>query len=514
MAVFYQQYRPQRFADVVGQEPIVQTLKNAADNNALAHAYLFTGSRGVGKTTLARLLAKAANCQKLDKGDPCGKCDVCMAVANGSSLDIIEIDAASHTGVDNVREFIEHAQFRPTTMARKVFIIDEVHMLSKAAFNALLKTLEEPPEHVMFILATTDIEKVPATIASRTQRFDFKRINPEQMTEALAVIAKHQKLKLPEGVIEAVVAQAEGSMRDALSRLNMVASLGEKISLAEAENLLGVTPRSLVQELVGHIVNHNSGKLPEFFEAALAKGADPLVFNRSILIYLRHLLSAKLTGTVPAELKDDAGFAEQVNNIQLPQLLFTVRLFLRSYKELGYAPSPELPLLLASIEASMQGQGSGSEVVAMQTQKPQSAPAKTVEPTKSVEKVVAVTQEPAVLDTQDAPDSVSMEELQSWWPEVINRVKIHNSPIATLLKNSPVTEVENGRVTVAVKYLFHKEHLDNKKHSQLVVQAINDVSGKNLQFKSIIKNNSLEPITNTVDALSDALKVFGGELVE
>lgn len=524
MAVYYQKYRPQTFTDVVGQEAIVQTLRNAAESGQLAHAYLFTGSRGVGKTTLARLLAKAANCQNLKSGNPCGKCDVCNSIAVGNSLDILEIDAASHTGVDNVREFIEHAQFRPTSLQKKVFIIDEVHMLSKAAFNALLKTLEEPPEHAMFILATTDIEKVPATIVSRTQRFDFKRINPVQMTKALLDIAKTEKLKLPDGSIEAVVAQSEGSMRDALTRLDMVASMvaaskGEKVSLEEIEQLLGVTSLVTVQELVNLIIAKDSSKLPDFFEKAFSKGADAGVLNRSILIYLRRILNAKLTGDIDGE----EVFASQVHDFALPQLLFTVRLFLRSYKELSYAPSPELPLLLASIEASMFGQTTTAAAAVA----PASAPvqeaaqpaAKVVE--KSVEKTVekkvlkAVGDEMTDVDPTSLSTDITLEQLTQWWPEVINKVRVENSPVATLLKNSPVVEVGDGKVTVGVKYLFHKEHLDNKKHSALITETITAVSGKNLMFRAVIQASQREPaLAQAVDAIGDALKVFGGELVE
>ncbi len=528
MAVFYQKYRPQTFADVVGQEPIVQTLKNAAEAGELAHAYLFTGSRGVGKTTLARLLAKAANCPNLKAGAPCGKCDICTSIAGGHSLDIIEIDAASHTGVDNVREFIEHAQFRPAQMSKKVFIIDEVHMLSKAAFNALLKTLEEPPEHAIFILATTDIEKVPATIASRTQRFDFKRINPAQMSMALEAIIKDQKLKLPDGTVDAIVQQAEGSMRDALTRLNMVASMvsskGEKTSLDDIENLLGVTSLATIQTLLGLVINRDAASLPDFYDTILSGGVDPAVLNRSILVYLRKILNAKLTGG--SDMASNEVFAQQVENLSLPHLMFIIRLFLRSYKELAFAPSPELPLLLASIEASMHGQSGAAT--------PANSAATAVAPNKpSVESPVVTTAQEApkskVSESVSAPiesieeakleteldTDLSLEELSQWWPEVINKVKIENSPVATLLRNSPVLEVGNGRVTVGVKYLFHKEHLDNKKHASLISDAIIAVSGKNLIFKAVINTSKSEPaFAQTVDALSDALKVFGGELVE
>ena len=526
MAVLYQKYRPQRFADVIGQEPIVRTLLNASKAGELAHAYLFTGSRGVGKTTVARLLAKAVNCQNLKDGDPCGKCDVCLALANGSSLDIIEIDAASHTGVDNVREFIEHASFRPTVMTMKVFIIDEVHMLSKAAFNALLKTLEEPPAHVMFILATTDIEKVPDTIVSRTQRFDFKRIVPAEMIEALEEVLKAQKLKLPKGVVEAVVAQSEGSMRDALSRLDMVASLGDKSTLEDAQKLLGVTSLISVQELISLISSHKPEALPDFFDNALASGADPAVFNRSVLQYLRALLNAKLTNNQAQEFKDDVTFAQQSENLALPQLLFIIRLFLRSYKELSSAPSPELPLLLAAVEASLYGAdknsvASGAAVktapqVSSQSSAPQNlvqTPTQTTVQAQVPAKVGLALKEEAELGPVDP--TVTIEELQVWWPDVISRIKVENSPIATLLKNSPVTAVENGRITIAVKYLFHKEHFDNKKHAALISETVFQVSGKNLGIKAVISKDVKEPaLVTTVDALSDALKVFGGELIE
>lgn len=505
MAVLYQKFRPQTFAEVIGQDPIIQTLQNATKSGDLAHAYLFTGSRGVGKTTIARLLAKAANCTDLKDGNPCGKCDVCNSIANGSALDIIEIDAASHTGVDNVRELIEHAQFRPTSMAMKVFIIDEVHMLSKAAFNALLKTLEEPPKHAMFILATTDIEKVPETIASRTQRFDFKRISEDSMTKALEAIAKSEKIKLPAGVVGIIVAQSEGSMRDALSRLGMIASLGENISLEDAQRLLGVTSIETIQELISEILAGNSKSFPEFFETAFSKGSDAVVFNRGVLLYLQKILNAKLTGGAGESelvLKHSAGFT-------LPNLLFTIRLFLRSFKEISTAPSPELPLLLAAIEASLSFAQSTPAATPAAT--PVVAVSEKVAP-EAVVKSVDVEPE-AVSNSTDA--SVTTEQVQEWWPQVISKIKENNSPIATLLKNSPIIEVKDGKITVAVRYLFHKEHIDNKKHNSMIVENIAAISGKNLSIRAVISKDSQEAgLSQTVDALADALKVFGGELVE
>lgn len=542
MAVLYQKYRPQTFAEVVGQDPIVQTLKNAANaanGDGLAHAYLFTGSRGVGKTTIARLLSKAANCPNLKDGNPCGKCEVCTSIANGSSLDVIEIDAASHTGVDNVRELIEHAQFRPTSLKMKVFIIDEVHMLSKAAFNALLKTLEEPPAHAMFILATTDIEKVPDTIASRTQKFDFKRIASNAMADTLANVAKEQKMKLADGVIEAVIAQSEGSMRDALSRLDMISSLGTNIALEDAQRLLGVTPLESVQELIDKIIAKESSALPDFFDDTFSSGADPAVFNRSVLEYLRLLLTAKLTGNTDANrhgMQTDAQrqvFTNQVEALALPQLLLIIRLFLRSYKELSNAPLPELPLLLAAIEASMFGltqsaSSSASVPVPVAVPAVKKAPEAKSE-TKSEEPVISEsaaelipTEENVVMVTEDATEdavednrAVTIEEIKNWWPDIVNHVKTGNSPIATLLKNSPIIEVNDGKITIAVKYLFHKEHIDNKKHAAMIMESIQAVCGKKLSIRAVIKNDVREPaISQTVDALSDALKVFGGELVE
>ncbi|MEK7539847.1 MAG: DNA polymerase III subunit gamma/tau, partial [Patescibacteria group bacterium] len=246
----YQKYRPQAFADVVGQEPVKESLRNQVMRNKVTHAYLFTGPRGVGKTTLARILARAVNCENPTNGEPDNLCASCKRILDGAALDVIEIDAASHTGVDNVREHvITAARVPPVGLKRKVFIIDEVHMLSTSAFNALLKTLEEPPEHALFIMATTESHKIPMTIVSRCQRFDFKRILLDQMVDRLSRVAKSEGVEVDRAVLDRVAAKSEGALRDAETLLGQLFALGEtKISEDVAELVL---PRSQIQLVLG-----------------------------------------------------------------------------------------------------------------------------------------------------------------------------------------------------------------------------------------------------------------------
>src|SRR5213080_3187997 len=254
--VLARRYRSSTFDELIGQEHIAQTLKKAIDSERIAHAYLFCGTRGTGKTSTARILAKGLNCEKSSgpTSKPCGKCESCKAIARGDDIDVIEIDAASNTGVDNVRDLISNAQFHPARSRFKVYIIDEVHMLSKAAFNALLKTLEEPPEHVKFILATTEPDKVLPTILSRCQRYDFRNIPTREIAGHLADICKKEKIKADEDALLMVAKAGAGSMRDSLSLLDRLLSVGEsKLTLGMIEGLLGPPKAQLLFDLAGAI---------------------------------------------------------------------------------------------------------------------------------------------------------------------------------------------------------------------------------------------------------------------
>ena len=514
MAVLYRKYRPQSFSEVIGQQAIVQTLQNAVASQKPAHAYLFTGTRGVGKTTLARLFAKALNCLNQKNGEVCGKCVVCQAVNNGNFLDMVEIDAASNTGVENVRELIEHVRFKPSQGTYKVFIIDEVHMLSKQAFNALLKTLEEPPAHVVFILATTESYKLPATIISRTQRFDFSSISHVEIEKYLSEIIKKEKLKLPEDIVALVTRQAQGSLRDALSILDKVIALGEGTSSGEVKTLLGITDLESHLKLFSFIAHKEAASIPQFFTELSGQGIDFTLFNKDFLEFLRQALLLKITSQtekIPAskELVDE--LFSLVQMLSTPSLIKITRLFLRAYKENSSSPNPELPMLLASIEAALDASGlvKNSAPVLDALTELKSETKTTVQKTEEIPKNFEKSQS----NIPKLNIEISLDEVKSFWPNVLQKIRVINSPLATLVKNSPMISVENGVITLEVRYLFHKEHLESAKNYALITGAIEEVSGKRPEVSISIKKDEQVEV-NPAEALGSVLQVFGGELVE
>jgi len=291
-------WRPRRFEDMVGQEHVARTLRNALVRGHLHHAFLFTGTRGVGKTTSARILARMLNCQEADTEiRPCGKCESCLEIEKGASMDVLEIDAASHTGVDDVRELREQLKYAASHGRYRVVILDEVHMLSKAAFNALLKTLEEPPPHVVFILATTEVHKVPQTILSRVQRYDFRRLTPQQVRDRLVYICKEDGITAESEALEIVALRADGSMRDGLSLFDQVfAFAGEKITAEDVRRTLGVPDHASHTRLVEHMANGNvSGSVGEV-HLALERGVDSVEYIKGFGEFLRNVLFCRMDG--------------------------------------------------------------------------------------------------------------------------------------------------------------------------------------------------------------------------
>lgn len=294
--VIARKWRPQSFADVVGQNHITQTLSNALKNSRLPHALLFTGPRGTGKTSSARILAKALRCPNAQNFVPCNNCDSCNEIAGGSSLDVMEIDGASNNGVDAIRELRETVAFMPSSGKYKIYIIDEVHMLSTSAFNALLKTLEEPPGHVVFIMATTEVHKIPQTILSRCQRFDFRRITTRQITERLRLICERENVQAEEEALWVIARQGDGSMRDSQSLLDQVITFANgPLNRANVVEILGLTDRALLFETINALIDRNSKAILAVIEKIATAGFEPHLFSQDLLEMIRNLLLVKIS---------------------------------------------------------------------------------------------------------------------------------------------------------------------------------------------------------------------------
>ena len=375
--VLARKYRPQAFEEMTGQEHVVRTVENAIKLDRVAHAYLFAGPRGVGKTTAARLLARALNCEKGPTSTPCGVCQASTEIRDGISTDVQEIDGASNNGVENVREIRENAKYQPQRDRFKIYIIDEVHMLSGAAFNALLKTLEEPPGHVKFIFATTEAHKLPDTILSRCQRHNFRRISQVAMLKRLKEICELEKVKVSESSLSLIVRQSEGGMRDALSLLDQVLSAcGNEPEDAEVAEALGTIDRNVVHGLAKALVMRDSATVLKHTEEVWNRGVDLRRLAEELAWWLRHLFVAKATGAAPEELADTdreavTSLARDADPAQLARLFDVVHsgvweiaraaqpklaLEMTLLKALHLAPAASIPELISRVERLASGQ--------------------------------------------------------------------------------------------------------------------------------------------------------------
>ena len=354
----YRKWRPSQWDQIIGQEHITSTLQNAIKAERVAHAYLFAGPRGTGKTSTARILAKAVNCLDADLSQrPCDKCEHCQAINKGRYLDLIEIDAASNTSVEDVRDLREKINFSPNTGRYKVYIIDEVHMLSTAAFNALLKTLEEPPSHAIFILATTEIHKIPATVHSRCQRHEFRRIPVAELVKQLVRVAKAENIDIEPEALQLIARQATGSMRDGISLLDHLSSAKERVTLEFAERILGTVANQSVIELIDCSITQDAQRGLQIIQKTLDAGSDPRIFSRQVVDYLRSVILVKMGNadqidTTKEILIEIKRHAQQVSTDFLLKML---RSFNQSSTESRNAWQPSLPLELALIDVIQQG---------------------------------------------------------------------------------------------------------------------------------------------------------------
>lgn len=460
----YHEHRPQTFASVLGQEHIITTLEHQIAGGKPAHAYLFSGPRGVGKTTTARVLAKALNCQKRKDGksEPCNACSSCQEISASRAIDVIEIDAASHTGVDNVREnIIENAQFKPTASQYKVFIIDEVHMLSTSSFNALLKTLEEPPAHVIFILATTDMQKLPETIVSRCQRFQFKKIPFDTLGKHLHEIAREKKVSLDEDVARRIVKKSDGCARDAVSLLDQIMATGEKkitpavagrvLPASASEDVIKFVASCIRRELqsgldVLHTLNDNGANMTQFL-------SDSVEALRSILLKKNggeETGSLDLTKDMETEITALLPLASSIELIALIDAIMRRKLDVRS------SPIPILPAELILFERCADADTPGASHFGGQSKSP-------VNPTPSNASLVGTSAaEDTAEDTKEPSGDISRIDIERIWPDFLLAVEKKSSTLVFVLKMAEIKEIRAGTVVLAVQFQFHRDKIMEK----------------------------------------------------
>jgi DNA polymerase-3 subunit gamma/tau len=531
--VFYRRWRPQTLAEVVGQEAVTRTLLNALAGGRVSHAYLFCGPRGTGKTSTGRILAKAVNCLNGGRGEPCNTCDMCRAITEGRALDVIEIDAASNTGVDDIRSLREKVNYAPNQAQRKVYIIDEVHMLSNSASNALLKTLEEPPPQVIFILATTEIHKVLPTILSRCQRFDFRRLSQADIVSKLSHICDVEGIQAEPEALRLVARSSRGSLRDAENLLEqMTAYYGPEVSLHQVQTVLGITGDWRAKELVKHIVDNDVAAGIATINSASGDGLDLRQFNREVVAHLRNLLlmktgsgeAADLTPEDTAELKTLAGQAS------LSQVLRAVKLF--GEVELGLDGYSTLPLELALVDCILAAEGEAGVPRPTTAEPPRpvaAAPAQPAaeRPMKKAKPAVEKAEAAPVVDeappekagsaavTEPVPEVTApppggeLEGLRLNWKRVVDDAPadVKRTNAVALLRSAGVkpVEMEGDTVVLAFKYSLHKENMEKPENQRVAERIVSNFLGRTCRVRCVYQSES--------NHLVEAAKKMGARVI-
>jgi DNA polymerase-3 subunit gamma/tau len=481
---YYRKWRSQTWDEVVGQQHVVLPLRNAIAAGKQGHAYLFAGPRGTGKTTIARILAKAVNCLEEDiAARPCDKCAHCLAVKEGSFLDLIEIDAASNTSVEDVRDLRDKINFSPNQGRYKIYIIDEVHMLSTAAFNALLKTLEEPPPHAIFVLATTEVHKIPATVLSRCQRHEFRRHSVVDMVAHLKVIAEEEGIQIEPDAVQLVARQATGSMRDAISLLDQLSSLGGEITLDAAQSVLGTATSQSVIDVIDALQAADAGKGIDALHATLDAGSDPRQFARQVVEYLRGVLLVKMgnASQVDSGQETRQHMARHAQHFSGGDLLRVIRAFNRAATEARGVWQPSLPLELAFVEALEAPLDSAAAAPGAPPQPQQAGPAKTSSsPPPQVHNSAPV---------EKAAPPTSEEDKQ--WKQIIQEVR-KVSPNTTGLLNPKTCQYawKDDILNLYFTSELLKDKMEQESHLAQVKQAAEKVLGRPVEVRCAVVGGS------------------------
>jgi DNA polymerase-3 subunit gamma/tau len=489
--VIARKFRPSTFDEVVGQEHITRTLKNAIASDRVGHAFLFSGPRGVGKTTTARILAKALNCTQGPTPTPCNECSSCQQISAGNYMDVVEIDGASNNSVDDIRDLREKVRYAPSTGQYKIYIIDEVHMLSNSAFNALLKTLEEPPPHVKFVFATTEPHKVPATILSRCQRFDFKRVSLADIITNLSRIAEKEGIQISRGSLHKVARAAEGSLRDAQSILDqVVSSSGQQVEAAEVDRVLGLVDRALVEAVAAAVLNRDGARVLQLIEQLVAGGVNPVYFAQQLMGHFRNLLLLKLcqqpAGLLEVTDEELKILQQQAAEVSPPELIQLVKIMLEDEELLRRALNSRVvlevlllklteikPLLpvedilakLARLEAGSASQPRG---------KIPAIPA----PLKSVAQPESPAQPASVPAVTGQPDN-----LPRTWQQITTGVRKRKPPLGYLLEHGEIVDFSEQEIVIGFEGDFFREQAEETENRRIIEGVIKESLGPQIKLR-------------------------------
>ena len=544
--VFYRKYRPQNFEELIGQEHVKNTLLSAFQSGKLAHAYLFCGPRGSGKTSTARILAKIVNCEsqpsavsnqssagraesrelKADSSIPCNKCDTCVSITDGSNMDLIEIDAASNRGIDDIRDLREKIKLSPSSAKLKVYIIDEVHMLTTEAFNALLKTLEEPPSHVLFILATTEVQKLPQTILSRVQRFDFKLATSEQIRSVLRNICDKEKLKLADEILSLIAQSSEGSFRDAVKLLDQVASSGDKITLEEAQSLLKANDFSEVIGLIENLVAKDAKSALLTVQKMNEKGTNMKELMNSLMRVFRQILLIQNGAGEGIKLEVGSEKRETLQSISArieeKSLVFYIENFQKGLEQLKFTSIASLPLEVSIIKScqssAVSHQPASQNVVipnaseeSINTKQIATSPVSSASRNDEVKNDSKPAEIPSVESMQTTDDVVIITDK---WTYILETIRPYNYSLEALLKQAKVKNCDGVNVVLEVPYSFHQRILDAPKSRTLLESILADVLGKSVKVTTVLGKREVKAseLANVEVAQDDEIVRLAAEI--
>ncbi len=528
MASLYRKWRPQNFEGIVGQEHIKKTLVNALRSRHAAHAYLFTGPRGTGKTTTARLIAKTLNCEKVDFKnkdgkvyEPCNDCPSCLEITSGQSLDVMEIDAASNRGIEEIRDLREKVKFTPIKSNFKIFIIDEVHMLTREAFNALLKTLEEPPSYAVFILATTEAHKVLPTIVSRCQRYDFRRGQIGELKEKIKQVSKDEKFKISDGAIDLIARLSDGSFRDALSLLDQISSVygvKEKISEEEVKKVLGLSGTELMERFFETLLRGDIEGVVRIFDQIVDEGGDIGYFASRLLEINRRLMLIR--GGVGKEVAAPEWTDEEYDNweaiaekYRMNELLFLLNSLAAVLPDVKKSPIAQLPMEVLAIDwmQTFDRTKPEKEITVSYTES-----VKYDEPAKMQDlvKVESGTVNTNVDSVTQAEPTVAgaLSDEKEIWQKMLEMIDPINHPLCMLLKEARLIAFDREKVQVGVRFRFHSERIHDVKNRQAIETTLSQLSGRSLRLECIIDDKLPKPqLVAEQELLNTAVEVFGME---